>query len=77
MSKVSASNKGAALGAYGLFIDISLGVTGPLVGFVAKAFGMGYIFPFSMAMVVIGLFVCVILNFEMEKEKKSNTLFSE
>lgn len=77
VSKVSASNKGAALGAYGLFIDISLGVTGPLVGFVAKAFGMDYIFPFSMAMVVVGLFVCAILNFETEKERKSNTLLTE
>ncbi|QEL04383.1 MFS transporter [Olivibacter sp. LS-1] len=62
VSRASASNKGSALGAYGLFIDISLGVTGPLIGLVAKGLGMNYIFPFSMAMVLIGLVTCVILK---------------
>lgn len=52
---VPASNKGAALGGYGLFIDISLGITGPLVGGIASHFGMAYIFPFSMGMVFMGL----------------------
>ena len=49
------SNQGAALGGYGLFIDLSLGLTGPLVGGVASQFGLMYIFPFSMCMVIIGL----------------------
>lgn len=51
---VPASNQGSALGGYGLFIDISLGITGPLVGSVASNFGMQYIFPFSMGMVILG-----------------------
>ncbi len=41
---VPASNRGAALGAYSLFIDVSLGVTGPLMGAVANGFGFGSIF---------------------------------
>lgn len=57
-----ASNKGAALGAYGLFIDISLGLTGPLIGGVASHFGMQYIFPFSMGMVLVGFLLCVFLK---------------
>ena len=56
---VPASNKGAALGGYGLFIDISLGITGPLIGGVASRYGMMYIFPFSMAMVCIGLLLAI------------------
>jgi len=56
---VPASNKGAALGGYGLFIDISLGITGPLIGGVASRFGMMYIFPFSMAMVAVGLLLAI------------------
>lgn len=60
---VSGSNKGAALGGYGLFIDMSLGVTGPLVGGVASRFGMEYIFPFSMSMVFIGFVFAVVLNY--------------
>ena len=59
---VPASNKGAALGGYGLFIDISLGITGPLIGAVASRFGMGYIFPFSMGMVLIGLLLALRLH---------------
>lgn len=51
---VPASNQGSALGGYGLFIDLSLGITGPLVGSVASNFGMHYIFPFSMGMVLLG-----------------------
>ncbi|WPU92048.1 MFS transporter [Mucilaginibacter sabulilitoris] len=59
---VPGSNKGAALGGYGLFLDLSLGLTGPLVGGVASHFGMLYIFPFSMAMVFTGFLLAVLIN---------------
>ena len=59
---VSASNKGAALGAYGLFIDISLGITGPLIGFVANHFGLNYIYPFSASVVLAGLLICYLIK---------------
>jgi MFS family permease len=59
---VPSSNKGAALGGYGLFLDISLGLTGPLVGAVASHFGMTYIFLFSMLMVFTGLVLALIIN---------------
>ncbi len=55
MKTVPAANQGSALAGYGLFIDISLGVTGPLIGGVADSFGLNYIFPFSIAIVLIGL----------------------
>lgn len=58
---VPASNKGAALGGYGLFIDLSLGISGPLVGGVASHFGMPYIFPFSMGMVFVGFILAIFL----------------
>jgi len=59
---VPASNKGAALGGYGLFIDLSLGVTGPLIGFVASNFGIRYIYAFAMVVVMAGLGVAVGLS---------------
>lgn len=68
VKRTPASNKGAALGAYGLFIDISLGITGPLVGFVAKGLGMSYIFPFSLVMVLIGLIICIRLKGNTDPE---------
>jgi MFS family permease len=65
---VPASNKGAALGGYGLFIDISLGITGPLVGGIAGHFGMLYIFAFSMGMVFIG-FILAVVMYQCQKNK--------
>ncbi|UOE46309.1 MFS transporter [Mucilaginibacter sp. SMC90] len=63
---VPGSNKGAALGAYGLFLDISLGITGPLVGGVASHFGMLYIFPFSMGMVLLGFVLCLLIGWKIK-----------
>jgi Arabinose efflux permease len=57
-----ASNKGSALAAYGLFIDISLGVTGPLVGLVAESAGMKWIFPFSLLVVAVALGLILFLR---------------
>jgi MFS family permease len=58
---VPSSNKGAALGGYGLFIDMSLGITGPLIGGIASHFGMLYIFPFSMVMVFMGFLLALMI----------------
>lgn len=66
---VPGSNKGAALGAYGLFLDISLGLTGPLIGGVASHFGMLYIFPFSMGMVLLGLISCFFIGWRIKSFK--------
>lgn len=62
IKQVPPSNKGAAIGGYGLFIDLSLGITGPLVGAVAGAFGLGAIYLFSMAMVFAGFLLTIMLT---------------
>ncbi|MBW7674982.1 MFS transporter [Chryseobacterium chendengshani] len=62
IKSVSPSSQGSALAGYGLFIDLSLGVAGPLIGGVADIWGMSYIFPFSTVMVVIGLCVAYYLK---------------
>jgi len=66
----SSSNKGSALAAYGLFIDISLGITGPLVGLVAESAGMKWIFPFSMVVVFIALGLTLFLKQKLKPESK-------
>ncbi|WP_374163562.1 MFS transporter [Arcticibacter sp. MXS-1] len=68
VKRVSAANKGSALAGYGLFIDISLGITGPLVGTVADRLGMLSIFPFSMAIVFLGLLLCIYMLAFLKKE---------
>lgn len=62
IKSVSSSSQGSALAGYGLFIDLSLGVAGPLIGAVADLWGMKYIFPFSAVMVVTGLGVAYLLK---------------
>ncbi|WP_027382100.1 MFS transporter [Epilithonimonas caeni] len=67
MKTVPSSNQGSALAGYGLFIDISLGVTGPLIGGVADAFGLPYIFPFSIGIVMLGLALAYYLKMNQSK----------
>ncbi len=55
---VSPSSRGSALAGYSLFIDVSLGITGPLIGAVATQFGMVNIFLFSTFLVFAGLTIC-------------------
>ena len=58
---VPASSRGAAVGAYSLFIDLSLGITGPLVGAVAAGFGFASIFLFAALAAFSGLLLSVYL----------------
>ena len=64
---VPGSNKGAALGSYGLFLDLSLALTGPMVGGVASHFGMQYIFLFSTIMVFTGLLLAFAIYTQRKK----------
>lgn len=52
---VPASSRGAAVGAYSLFIDLSLGITGPLAGAIAAGFGFVSIFLFAALASLAGL----------------------
>lgn len=55
VNQVSPANRGAAVGAYSLFIDLSLGITGQLVGAVAAGFGFASMFLFAAAAAGCGL----------------------
>ncbi|MGE8424137.1 MAG: MFS transporter, partial [Sphingobacterium siyangense] len=68
IKRVDQSQQGSALAAYGLFIDISLGITGPLIGFVANNLGMTAIYPFSTIMVSIGFAVVGNLLYQKRRE---------
>lgn len=58
---VPASSRGAAVGAYSLFIDLSLGITGPLAGAIAAGFGFVSIFLFAALASLTGLALSVYL----------------
>ena len=65
----SADRSGAALAAYGLFIDISLGITGPLIGGLIESFGIEYMFSFATVIVFSGFIVCSSLNRKMVRRQ--------
>jgi MFS family permease len=44
---VPANNRGSALGAYSVFLDLALGVTGPLAGLIVSEFGYAEVFLFA------------------------------
>jgi MFS family permease len=58
---VPASNRGAAVGAYSLFIDLSLGITGPVAGAIAAGFGFASIFLFAALAAMTGLLLSIYL----------------
>ena len=58
---VPASSRGAAVGAYSLFIDLSLGITGPVAGAIAAGFGFASIFLFAALAALTGLLLSVYL----------------
>lgn len=69
---IPASSQGSALGNYGLFIDLSLGVTGPLLGAVSTGFGMNYLFPFSLCIVAMGLLLAVAIHYKRQRLQVAN-----
>ncbi|RII78864.1 MFS transporter, partial [Pseudomonas monteilii] len=65
----SAANRGAAVVAYSLFIDLSLGVTGPLVGAVAAGFGFASMFLFAAGAAGCGLVLSLYLYRQVRRHR--------
>jgi predicted MFS family arabinose efflux permease len=72
VNQVSAANRGAAVGAYSLFIDLSLGITGPLVGAVASGFGFASMFLFAAAAACCGLVLSLYLYKQANSRRKQS-----
>ncbi|MDP4270955.1 MAG: MFS transporter [Bacteroidota bacterium] len=66
------ANAGAALAGYGLFIDLSLGVTGPMIGGVIHYAGMPWLFAFCALAMLSGLIL--LLSIMSKRESVSTSL---
>jgi MFS family permease len=58
---VPPASRGAALSAYSVFLDLSLGLTGPLAGYVAGEFGYGSVFLFAAVAAALAVALSVAL----------------
>lgn len=54
-------NRGSALGAYSVFLDVALGITGPLAGLIATAFGYPEVFLFAALAALAGVALTIAL----------------
>ena len=64
---VPAPNRGAALGAYAVFADLSLGTTGPLAGFIIGGFGYAAIYLCAAFGVLLALALAIFLHHRSRK----------
>ncbi|WP_407649257.1 MFS transporter [Herbaspirillum lusitanum] len=63
---VPAPNRGAALGAYSVFLDLALGITGPLAGLIVGQFGYEEVFLFA----AIGALCAVALTLSLYRRSQ-------
>ncbi|ORM68110.1 hypothetical protein HA44_21640 [Mixta gaviniae] len=55
VKQVEVQNQGAALGTYSAFLDLALGLTGPLAGLLISRAGINAIWPAAALMVLMAL----------------------
>ncbi|ABF11008.1 MFS family permease [Cupriavidus metallidurans] len=61
VKRVPATNRGSALGAYALFFDFSLGLTGPVAGLITKHAGYPAVYLFAALAAVLALVLSQVL----------------
>ncbi|WZB75579.1 MFS transporter [Achromobacter insuavis] len=57
VARVPAGSRGAALGAYSAFLDLALGATGPVAGYISGGFGYPAIFLAAAMSVLLGFLI--------------------
>jgi predicted MFS family arabinose efflux permease len=62
IKQVPNSSRGAGLGAYAVFFDLALAISGPLMGAIALGMGYGWIFFFAALLSVMALALTLLLS---------------
>jgi MFS family permease len=72
---VPPNHRGSALGAYSLFLDFAMGITGPIAGLIVTGFGYPEIFLFAMlcAVVATGIALALYLRAQQLGQAKNAT----
>lgn len=67
---VTPENRGSALGVFTAFADLSLGVTGPVIGLIVAGFGYSVIFLFAAFMAAVALALAVMVSRRTAAEQR-------
>ncbi len=62
VARVAPGSRGSAIGAYSVFLDISLGLSGPVLGLIVRSHGYGSLFLCAAAASLSALAICVWLS---------------
>jgi MFS family permease len=68
-ARVPAHSRGAALGVFTVFLDVALGLTGPVAGFLSAVYGYASIFLLAGAAAIIGGGIAVVLGARIARPK--------
>jgi predicted MFS family arabinose efflux permease len=71
VNRVTAENRGSALGIFTAFADLSLGLTGPLVGLIVAGLGYSPIFLFAGVMAAVALGLTLLLHRRPDPDQNS------
>ncbi|MBB1594074.1 MFS transporter [Achromobacter sp. UMC46] len=69
VARVPAGSRGAALGAYSAFLDLALGVTGPIAGYISSGYGYPSIFLAAAAAVLAGCMIAFGLQRHADRKR--------
>jgi MFS family permease len=67
--RVPSGSRGAAVGVFSVFLDVALGVTGPLAGLLVGVWGYASIFLIAAAAAVIGGGITIALGARLARPK--------
>jgi predicted MFS family arabinose efflux permease len=67
--RVPSSSRGAALGVFSVFLDVALGLTGPLAGLLVGVYGYPAIFLIAAVAAVAGAGITVVLGARLAAPK--------
>jgi predicted MFS family arabinose efflux permease len=67
--EVSEQDRGAALGVYTAFLDLAMGVTGPLAGYVIMRFGYPAMLLSASSAAICGCMILAILLYKMREHQ--------
>jgi MFS family permease len=72
-NRVPPTSRGAALGVFSVFLDVALGLTGPLAGLLVGLYGYAAIFLIAACAAVIGGIIAIVLGARLTRPRPSPT----